>query len=343
MFRNFTNFLSPITDGWKSANEEYNKVFHQDDPNKTNQDSLANIAVGVGAGLGVGVGIIALAPVIGVSVGGALGIGAVCLTTTAIGAGIGVAIGFIPQEAEKSQIMDSASQDRSPNSSRSQESAENAQPHTLNNLGGQIKENLEVLKNFSAGNGNTNASPEKSESIHGTPQPSGHSSGQSASSPQATGQDKPDGNHNTSTNINIAQKPDDTKNGPDNGVAGGISTQVLQAVDAGVSSSSQGPQQAPEADQRSKVSSAVEISNIPSTKIDDGTSSPQKSVPAESPKGPNNNPILLSSSPPPPPSNLVGGTDVPKPPSTSPANSATNTGASKPSTVASGSSLGQGH
>ena len=62
------------------------------------KDPLINMAVSgaiSGAiGLGVGLGIIALAPVIGVSVGGALGIGAVCLTTTVIGAGIGVGIGF---------------------------------------------------------------------------------------------------------------------------------------------------------------------------------------------------------------------------------------------------------
>ena len=159
----FQSFLSPISTGWNNANEEYNKVFHPNDYSKTNQNSLANIAVGVGAGLGVGVGIIALAPVIGVSVGGALGIGAVCLTTTAIGAGIGVAIGFIPQEEEKSKRMHSASQDRSPDSPRSQESAENAQAYTADNFSNQIKENFKSLADLLTGNGNTNASPEKSK------------------------------------------------------------------------------------------------------------------------------------------------------------------------------------
>lgn len=153
-----------ISTGWKSANKEYNKVFHPNDSSKTNQDSLANIAVGVGAGLVVGVGIIALAPVIGVSVGGALGIGAVCLTTTVIGAGIGVAIGFIPQEAEKSMRTPSASQDRSPNSPRSQESAENPQAYTLNNFGNKI---IEKNEDKSAGSPNTSAGkpPENEQAL----------------------------------------------------------------------------------------------------------------------------------------------------------------------------------
>ena len=223
----FQSFLNPISTGWNSANEEYNKVFHPNDSSKTNQDSLAKIAVGVGAGLGVGVGIIALAPVIGVSVGGALGIGAVCLTTTAIGAGIGVAIGFIPKEAEKSMRTPSASQDRSPDSPRSQESAENAQAYTADNFSNQIKENFKSLADLLTGNGNTNASPENSESRNSpTALNILHSSGQPASSPQATNKDNPAGNHNTT------QKPDDTKNGPDNGGAGGISTQDSQQATA---------------------------------------------------------------------------------------------------------------
>ena len=258
------------------------------------KDPLINMAVSVaisGAiGLGVGLGIIALAPVIGVSVGGALGIGAVCLTTTVIGAGIGVGIGF---------ALSDKNQDGTPHDSSSVVDGDRSQKTHTNFV--------------EQSNGANTVAVTKGQQTSILParikeEPNASAVIQPENEQALTEKTKDLGNTLPSSSSAPAQGA--TNGGGGKGVAGSDSPQALQ--------------QTPQAQ-----SAALEISarGEPIRSTNDGTLlSPQKYSAANKPLGSENSPTLQSSSP----------------PSPSPAHS-TNTAANKPSTLAPGSALSQGH